>query len=813
MVNDEVTVVLQERGQPSRRFSAMQLPLSLGTGDADIAMAGVNAAAQLGFLDGRFYLQGDRQRPGFRLNHELVQGSRWLADGDVIAIANVRVVCEMTGADLILRMERMSSVGDTAPPEEDGADDGEIIPLQFRVDRDQQASAQRWNRNHSIVAGGFALLALLGWFAFTAKSVALQISPDPDEVQLPGTILKLQLADRFLLRRGEHRVVAKKSGYHPLETTIQVGDGNDQSKRFNLVKLPGSVAVTTDPEVAGLTVNVDAEGAKPMNDNLLELAAGTHVLAFEAPRFLPVTEEITVLGEGKEQALTLRLTPDWAPVRLATTPAGAEVQVDGEVVGVTPLTMELTQGERDIEARLAGFNVWQDSVEVAANEPLELPPVRLTRADGRVRLVTQPGGAAIAVDGQFRGRTPATVKLAPGRSHRITLSKPGYQSQSRNLSVAADSGRQITIELTPELGQVTVQIEPPEAQLLVDGVAQAADVRTFTLTAVPHRLEARADGYSPLRQTVTPRPGLPQQVVLKLQPLVTTVAGRFSSAVTTSLGQRLLLVQPAEFAMGSSRREQGRRSNEVLRRVRQTLPYYVSEKEVTNAEFRKFRAGHKSPPFAGMETDGDDHPVVGISWEDAVEFCNWLSIQEGLQPFYDTSGDTFVATPPFSRSGYRLPTEAEWAYVARYAGAAEPRRFPWGNDLPPPDRSGNYADISARSIINPTLVTYSDGFPVTAPVGKFPANPLGFFDLDGNVAEWVHDYYGVAPSVPGEILENSFGPEKGRFHVVRGASFRTASLTQLRLSYREYRAEGREDIGFRIARGVQTASNDPGDEE
>jgi formylglycine-generating enzyme required for sulfatase activity len=807
MVETQATVLLQERGQPSRRFPADQLPLTLGEAGADIVMAGIDGAAQLGFLDGRFYLQGDRQRPGFRVNHELVQGSRWLVDGDEIAIANIRVACVVAGATLTLRMERRSSVGDTAPPGEAQSaqsGDDEIIPVQFRVDSSQPVPRQRWSRSHWAVAGGFALLALLGWFAFTAKSVALQFTPLPDELELPGTIMKLQLSDRFLLRRGEHHVVAEKAGYHRLDTTFQVGADSDQLQMFNLVKLPGLLTIVTNPQMGNLEVDVDAEGARLLGADSLELAAGTHRLELRAPRFLPLVEEVEVFGEGKEQSLSVQLTPDWAPVTLTTTPAGAEVQVDGDVVGVTPLILELTQGERVVDVRLAGFNAWQQSIEVTANEPLTLPPVALTRADGRVRLVTEPSGAAIAVDGVFRGRSPATVKLAPGRAHRIAVSKPGYQSQTKSLSVAADSGRQLTLQLAPELGRVAVRTEPLGAQLFVDGVLQSAADSELTLTTVPHRLEARADGFSPLVRIITPRSGLPQQVVLKLEALVTTVAGRFPSVVVSGAGQRLLLVQPAEFAMGSSRREQGRRSNEVLRRVRQTVPYYVGEREITNGEFRQFMADHRSEAFAGTDLDADDQPVVGVTWEDAVEYCNWLSIKDGLQPFYDSSGSTFVATAPFNRSGYRLPTEAEWAYIARYAGAAEPRRFPWGDELPPPDRAGNYADISARGIMSTTLVTYSDGFPVSAPVAKFPANPLGFYDLDGNVAEWVHDLYGVVPSQADEILENSFGPARGRFHVVRGASYRSASLTQLRLSYREYRAKGREDIGFRIARGAQS---------
>lgn len=806
MVEARAVILLQERGQPSRRFGAEQLPLVLGDDHADIAVAGVDAAAQLGFLDGRFYLQGDKQRPGFRLNHELVQGSQWLGSGDEIAIANIRFRCAIAGVTLTLEMERLSSVGDTAPPEEQtaGSDDDEaIVPLAFRVRTTEQAPRGRWNRAHWLVVAGFGLLALLGWFAFTAKSVALQFTPVPDDLELPGTLMKLQLADRFLLRRGEHRIVAEKSGYYSFETTIQVGQASDQVRAFNLVKLPGRVAITTTPVVETAQVSVDGQVLGLLGSEPIELAAGVHQLELRAPRFVTVVRELEVAGEGSEQSLSLSLEPDWAPVSLSTEPAGAQIQVDGEALGVTPLTLELTAGQRNIEVRLPGFNGWEHELQVVAGEPVTLPTVQLERADGRIRLATVPSGAAISVNGAFRGRTPATVTLVPGRRHTLTVSKPGYQSQSRTLSVAADSGRRLTLELAPEVGRVAVVMEPAHAQLLIDGDLQTDTEGDFTLTAIPHQFEARAEGFAPVKQTVTPRPGFPQQLVLKLDPLVETVAGRFASTVQTGGGQLLRLVLPVEFTMGSSRREAGRRSNEVLRRVRLTRPVYVGEREITNAQFRQFMPDHDSAEFGGVDLNGDDQPVVGVTWEDAVQFCNWLSIKDGLQPVYEPSGDKWVAALPVNRSGYRLPTEAEWAYIARYAGAVEPRRFPWGDDLPPPDRAGNFADLSARSILNPTLVTYSDGFPVSAPVAQFQPNPLGFYDLGGNVAEWVHDPYDVTPSAPNEVIDDPMGRNSGRYHVIRGASYKSATVAQLRLSHRDYRDDAREDLGFRIARGAE----------
>src|SRR5690606_27500548 len=113
--------------------------------------------------------------------------------------------------------------------------------------------------------------------------------------------------------------------------------------------------------------------------------------------------------------------------------------------------------------------------------------------------------------------------------------------------------------------------------------------------------------------------------------------------------------------------------------------------------------------------------------------------------------------------------------------------------------------VSAAEVLPTTLVTYSDGFAASAPTGSFPADALGLFDLGGNVAEWVQDFYEIAltTDTAGKPEADPLGPTAGRFHVVRGPSWRSATVTNLRLAYRDYGADARDDLGFRIARNLE----------
>ena len=94
--------------------------------------------------------------------------------------------------------------------------------------------------------------------------------------------------------------------------------------------------------------------------------------------------------------------------------------------------------------------------------------------------------------------------------------------------------------------------------------------------------------------------------------------------------------------------------------------FYLQTTEVTNAQFRLFQAQHNSGQIEGNSLNRDHQPVVQVSWQQAAAFCNWLSKREGLPPFYRETNGIITATT--LSTGYRLPTETEWAWAARANG-------------------------------------------------------------------------------------------------------------------------------------------------
>ena len=436
-----------------------------------------------------------------------------------------------------------------------------------------------------------------------------------------------------------------------------------------------------------------------------------------------------------------------------------------------------------------------------ANQPRTLDTVRLQPADGILKVHTNPAGANVLLDNNFAGRTPLELKVAANIRHSVQITKAGYEQAKRNVNLGSEELKTLDVRLKPRLGIINFAVQPPDAELFVNGKSRGPVPRQLRLVAVEHRIEIKKTGFRTFRTHITPRPGFPQEIRINLTN-PSAVKKSPGAIIRAKNGYELKLIRAGEFTMGSSRREQGRRSNETLRTVRLQRPFYIGLREVTNREFRQYSTGHNSGKFKTHSLNRPELPVVGITWEQAALFCNWLSVKEGLPPAYVLKGGKLTAANP-TGTGYRLPTEAEWEYCTRFNKGNADLKYPWGNRFPPAPKSGNFADESARDLLSSYLTGYNDGYPVAAPPAKFTANGLGLYDLGGNVAEWCHDYYSIYAYDSQKVYKDPQGPPEGKHRVVRDSSWRMSGISALRSSYRDYSDDKRLDLGFRIVRYLE----------
>ena len=792
--------------QGVRYLDETQLPLTLGTGaQAEIRVPGAASAEQvasISALDGRPFLQPNGRPPGLSLNGEALAAASWLKDGDVVGIDSVRVQIGLDGERWNFSVSYPAADYQTLPPEalEEVVDGGAAITPVARRGGDatapvaKPAGSRRWR--YVIGAVLVALLAV-ALFLFTARAVRIDVEPDLADIRIAGGLIKLRFGERFLMWPGDYRVLLKAEGYEDAREAITVTSEPSQDFSFRMARLPGRLVVRTEPEAPAELI-IDGQPAGTITGDPIELPAGPHQVSVSAERYLPYSTEVEVEGLGKRQEFIAVLEPGWADVRIETVPEGASVRVGDEELGTTPATVPVMAGGRELQVQLEGFKIWRQLLRVDAGQQLELDPIELVPADGLLTVTSQPGGAAVSIDGRYRGSTPVEAELTPGRSYEVIVSKPGFSTEKQTVSLASRKGKTIRVELEPRVGDVVIRPVPNDAEVLVDGRSIGRGEQSLSLPARSTRVLVRREGYADYNDEITPKPGLPQVLEVRLLTEAEAVLAERPNVVTTSQGAQLRLVQPGELTMGAPRREQGRRPNESRRQVTLTRSFYIGLYEVTNTEFREFEPQHTSGAEKFRELGIGDHPVALVSWEQAVSFCNWLSDREGLPRAYEVQdGDFRLVSPP--TIGYRLPTEAEWAWVARYNGGGRTLKYPWGDRMPPATASGNFADRSARGIVANVLASYDDGYPVSSPVGKYQASPLGLFDIGGNVAEWVHDLYTVYSGGSGDGAD-PVGPDKGQYHVIRGSSWRYSSISELRFAYRDFGDRGRLDVGFRLAR-------------
>jgi formylglycine-generating enzyme required for sulfatase activity len=243
-----------------------------------------------------------------------------------------------------------------------------------------------------------------------------------------------------------------------------------------------------------------------------------------------------------------------------------------------------------------------------------------------------------------------------------------------------------------------------------------------------------------------------------------------------TVGMKFVPLPTGEFLMGQDNSPKFPDADPA-HRVRITRPFFMGAHEVTRAQYKAI-TGKLVPFRSGPQLDRE--PAHRVTWDDAIEFCRILSQKEGLT--------------------YRLPTEAEWEYAYR-AGTATSTYV----------GAGGNRDLTELCCIyyQPKAIAAKDKYKITRnhpePVGTFPANPFGLFNMAGNVSEWcqdwyAEDYYALSP------MDDPQGPPSGTTHVRRGGSYETG-----RLGCRSYYRVSPKDTGgagFRIVLPIDNYTQD-----
>jgi formylglycine-generating enzyme required for sulfatase activity len=223
----------------------------------------------------------------------------------------------------------------------------------------------------------------------------------------------------------------------------------------------------------------------------------------------------------------------------------------------------------------------------------------------------------------------------------------------------------------------------------------------------------------------------------------------------------MINVPSGTFVMGQANASGG----DVEHVVSISREFFLSRTEISNSQYQEAANWaiannyasivdnnlYSHGQYLGQMPGNNDHPKVLVTWYGAACYCDWLSLMEGLAPYYNGVWNPSLDHNPYFYYGYRLPTDAEWEYAARYGDG---RTYPWGETSPVACQHANFNQCAGG----------------TSPVGSYPDGntTLGFQDMAGNVWEWCNDWY---VDYDNNELIDPFGPSNGTYRVGRGSTW------------------------------------------
>lgn len=567
---------------------------------------------------------------------------------------------------------------------------------------------------------------------------------------------------------------------------------------LELFELPGRLVIKISGNERNLSKTAWQINGRDtdLSDKLdLELEAGSYTVTINNPFFQ--LKVLTVeIKRRKQTKLQVDLQPVDGMLNISSKPDGAKVFLNEKVIGQTPLEYSQNGGLYTLRVTAENYADTIEQFEITRSKPEVNRNYQLEYKKTKVALKLTPEGGTLLVDG-VQAKEPLFLNTIV--EHRLTYMKAGYYTETKSVRFSADQEKEISFQLKPEIGQVKISSSPP-ASIWINNKDYGISPVNVSLPAVTHQIIFKKPGYRSVSRTVKPTGKSVQKISTTL---LTEYQARLQEApleLTNQAGIKLkLFVMRNHLTMGAPRSEKGQRANEFQRNISLTKPFYASIFEITNSQFAKFNP-KKAQGAANI-------PITLISWQEAVAYCNWLSKKEKLQLFYEiTNGkvNDFNA----NADGYRLLSEAEWEWLARKSGKTKQTIFSWGNETIIPPNTANIADETAKGQVTFYVPNYNDGYVNVAPVGSFNRELSGLYDMAGNVSEWVHDVYLVMPPMTNTTVRNPMGEQRGQSHVIKGANFRSGSITMLRPAFREGLTAGRDDVGFRVGRYLYGGKNE-----
>lgn len=598
---------------------------------------------------------------------------------------------------------------------------------------------------------------------------------------------------------GDYKFDIKRDGFRSRKVQVTVTDNPSYPLKIeDLEPLSGDIKISASVTADVLRAHIPATARVKIDDApwrdcklpylLEDYRCKDYKIALKVDNFLVNPESVEIWNDEEEISIVdFKLTPVSAPVMIKHSTT-LPLFIGDKKVGYTNKLLNLPVFvEQKIKVARKGY---QDAFVTVSPSPnqhtvVTLPPMKKRYGDLFVSmspspLLTKDAVLPKLVEIRINGGVwqsvslPLTMEKQPSIDYEVELRALNYNFTPEKLKFFLKEKElsKISFEVFPEKLPVLIKSNVKGAKIFDSKGTELGTVGQYIRLApfVNYDLYIRKKAYKDynlkllVNKLVAPR----REVVISVKREKGAVLGEDWKIET--LGLTMKNVTPGVFMMGDKK---GKSDERNLHKVTLTENFWMSDKPVTQAQFKKIMG--YNPSFALKGVDCSDYPVTNVSWDEAVAFCKKLTKIE-QQKGYLLENDAFA-----------LPTEAEWEYCCK-AGTTTP--FYFGDELTSDDANvdGTFSYRGKRGKMR--------GF--SSKVGSFKPNAWGLYDMHGNVWEWCNDTYKHAYSTFSEINPRGaavIGDEK----VLRGGSWKSYPK-DARSTTRYNRSKAAKDttIGFRI---------------
>ena len=643
-------------------------------------------------------------------------------------------------------------------------------------------SDSKWRRVVLFLAMVIGFLSL-GVYALAFKKTLIQIGP----VEISQNH-EADVVDGFGMIAGDSLISLSSS----IDLRVSADGFQEKTLKLDRTKLGGIQTVELRPKLAKLRFSVaPSQQAQWLIDGALlfegedldyEIPAGEYKATVISTNGVKKNHQFTI-GRGGLLKKIFKFDAIEGVLEISTSPV-ARIMIDGQEISEAEI--KLNGGTHQIELRKQGYFSIKDSVSLTSDGEVikrdyVLKPLPLT-----VRLSLSPNDGLLTINGMNSNFNGASQIKTPFKNPLvIKYSKDGFVDVRQVYEPKLGDALDFSAQLEVQMARLKL-LGTKDAAVKINGKIVGKLPLQIDLPTKDYVVQAEKEGFQSQTKKVSPRVKRTQVVEFNLPSLAQLKKVSAPKGYTSQFGLdfKLIEAEGKGFQMGGRRSEKGQRANEIIRNIKFTKNFYVSTTELTQKQFGK----------------GEDLSLTNTPWIQVARFCNQVSRKENLEPFYEIEGTTIISYNQLA-DGYRLITEAEWEFLARKFDRKKQTLFVWGEKENVPVGAGNLADQNSQASLKMYIPGYNDSFASLAPVKSFNAQPRGIFDLIGNASEWVNDSYVLAPMNAGQVeIDPLGGPPRSAMKTVKGSSYLSASLSELRAAFRDGTSEPRQDLGFRLAR-------------